>query len=57
MSCSATECKCGCNQNPYSELEPVLEKYGNVKGSLITILQKNPGHLRIHSGGCHQLHC
>lgn len=40
MTCNASECKCGCNQNPYSELEPVLEKYGKVKGSLITILQK-----------------
>jgi NADH-quinone oxidoreductase subunit E len=40
MTCNAAECNCGCNQNPYSELEPVLEKYGKVKGSLITILQK-----------------
>ena len=40
MTSNGAGCKCGCNQNPFSELDPVLDKYGSVKGSLITILQK-----------------
>lgn len=35
------ECQCGeCNKPDFKELAPVLEKYGKVPGSLITILQK-----------------
>jgi len=34
-------CCCGCNENQqFTELAPVLEKYATVPGSLITILQK-----------------
>ena len=34
-------CCCGCNDNQqFTELAPVLEKYASVPGSLITILQK-----------------
>jgi len=36
-------CGCGCHDektNPYEELTPVLEKYADVPGSLITVLQK-----------------
>lgn len=41
MTCKNSECQCGCQQLPdFSELSPVLEKYGKVPGSLITILQK-----------------
>ena len=40
MTSKAT-CCCGCggNETQFSELAPVLEKYGKVPGSLITILQ------------------
>jgi len=34
------KCACGCEKQDFKELAPVLEKYGNVSGSLITILQK-----------------
>lgn len=35
------ECQtCTCDKPDFKELAPVLEKYGNVPGSLITILQK-----------------
>lgn len=42
MTSNAAECKCncGCSPNPFSALDPVLDKYAAVKGSLITILQK-----------------
>ena len=33
-------CKCGCTAQPFPELQPVLEKYRSVPGSLIAILQK-----------------
>ena len=36
-------CGCGCHDeriNPYEELTPELEKYADVPGSLITVLQK-----------------
>lgn len=38
----SSKCCCGNENknNPFQELEPVLEEYGNVPGSLITILQK-----------------
>ena len=40
MSQSNT-CCCGCGgQEPFAALAPVLEEYGGVPGSLITILQK-----------------
>lgn len=38
MNCSNGDCACGGKKFP--ELEPVLEKYAGVPGSLITILQK-----------------
>ncbi|MGV8904969.1 MAG: NADH-quinone oxidoreductase subunit NuoE [Acetobacterium sp.] len=37
-------CGCGCHEerkNPYEDLSPVLEQYGDIPGSLITILQKS----------------
>ena len=39
MTSKATCCGCGGNETQFSELAPVLEKYGKVPGSLITILQ------------------
>lgn len=36
-------CGCGCQvdqPNPFAELSPVLDHYGDIPGSLITILQK-----------------
>ncbi|MEG1584505.1 MAG: NADH-quinone oxidoreductase subunit NuoE [Anaerovorax sp.] len=33
-------CQCGCEKPDFSELAPVIDKYGKVQGSLITILQK-----------------
>ena len=36
-------CNCNCSENrkeQFKELEPVLEQYARVPGSLITILQK-----------------
>ena len=33
-------CCCGAQKEQFKELEPVLEKYAKVPGSLITILQK-----------------
>lgn len=36
-------CGCGCHDegiNPYEELTPLFEKYADVPGSLITVLQK-----------------
>lgn len=30
---------CGCEKPDFSQLDPVLEEYGHVEGSLITILQ------------------
>jgi NADH-quinone oxidoreductase subunit E len=33
-------CSCQCEKQDFKELAPTLEKYGNVSGSLITILQK-----------------
>lgn len=38
MSCNCCECK--DETNGYEALGPVLEKYANIEGSLITILQK-----------------
>lgn len=41
MTCKKSECQCGCNAaREFSELAPVLDKYAQVPGSLITILQK-----------------
>lgn len=41
MTCKNSHCECGCSQTPdFSQLEPVLDKYAKVPGSLITILQK-----------------
>ena len=42
---SENECKCNCNcaedrKAQFAELQPVLDQYANVPGSLITILQK-----------------
>ena len=35
------KCSCGCGgEQDFTRLAPTLEKYGNVSGSLITILQK-----------------
>ena len=34
------KCTCGCDQHDFTALAPVLETYGKVPGSLITILQK-----------------
>ena len=42
---SENECKCNCNcaenrKAQFAELQPVLDQYAKVPGSLITILQK-----------------
>lgn len=36
-------CCCGGNSNQFEELQPVLDEYAKVPGSLITILQKAQG--------------
>jgi len=46
MSCCSKECKEFKVKDPnidLTKLEPILEKYGNIEGSLITILQKAQG--------------
>lgn len=42
MTCTSGGCGCGsnCNNQEFSELAPVMEKYAKVPGSIITILQK-----------------
>lgn len=41
MTCKKNGCQCGGDSSAdFSELAPVLEKYAEVPGSLITILQK-----------------
>lgn len=46
------DCHCGCDKPDFSELAPVIDKYGKVQGSLITILQKTQdiyGHLSLEA--------
>lgn len=40
MSCNNKDCRSGCDVQDLTELAPVLEKYGGVKGGLISILQQ-----------------
>jgi NADH:ubiquinone oxidoreductase subunit E len=40
MTAKKSECQGTCNAPDFSELAPVLAKYGKVPGSLISILQK-----------------
>ncbi|KAF5088672.1 NADP-reducing hydrogenase subunit HndA [anaerobic digester metagenome] len=43
MNHETNESRCGCQDgqpNPFTELTPVLDHYGDIPGSLITILQK-----------------
>ena len=43
------KCCCGTDKcQDFKELDPVLEKYAKVPGSLITILQKNSRYLWVH---------
>ena len=37
---SQEKCCCGCRQEEFAELKPILDEYANVPGSIITILQK-----------------
>lgn len=43
MACKNSACQCESNAPDFTDLAPVLEKYGKVPGSLITILQKAQG--------------
>lgn len=40
MTCKSAGCAGDCSRPDFSQLEPVLAKYANVPGSLISILQK-----------------
>ena len=37
---SHEKCCCGCREEQYAELKPILDQYASVPGSIITILQK-----------------